>query len=62
MPRRLGTDAVELLALDVELPGGRDDLVVEKVEPAEVLSVGVLEMAVGAPAAPGSLRAGPCLV
>ncbi|MGI8810783.1 MAG: hypothetical protein ACR2KK_23660 [Acidimicrobiales bacterium] len=51
MTRRPGTDAVEASALDVELPGGSGDLVVEEVEATEGLGVGVLEVGVDAPAA-----------
>ena len=46
LTRRLGTDAVEALALDVELPRHGGDLVVEEVEPAEGLGVGELEVPV----------------
>jgi hypothetical protein len=44
---RLGPSAVESLTLDVELPGGSGDLLVEAVEPAEGLGVLVLEPEMG---------------
>jgi hypothetical protein len=37
MTLRPGADAVEAMTLEVELPGGGGDLVIEEVEPAEEL-------------------------